>query len=233
MNEFFEAFLQADAQLLLAINGLHSAFFDGFMMLSSDKWVWVPFYVSLFYVVLRNCTPRTSLAVLLFAVLTIVFSDQLTAHAMRPMFARLRPTNVANPLSQWVHLVNGYRGGPYSFPSSHAANTTALSFFFVLLFRHRALSWLMAAWTLLVCYSRMYMGVHYPTDIVVGMLVGIVCACITYWCMRWLVKIERLKLSLPSAFPPQGDGGGSSPLVHWYVPGIVLLLTLVAFAIAS
>ena len=218
--------MQADASLLLAVNGLHNAFFDGFMQLCSDKWVWVPFYASILYVLLRRYPPRTAVTALLFIVLTIVMCDQLTAHVLRPQFARLRPSNLDNPLSQWVHVVDGYRGGPYSFPSSHAANTAGLAFFCACWFRQRWLSWLLAVWTLLVCYSRMYLGVHYPGDLLVGILVGMLCAWVAYWCLRRLCRWERLGLE------PEPTGR-SVQVVHDVVPTVMLLLTLAAFAVLS
>jgi undecaprenyl-diphosphatase len=217
--------MQTDADVLLAVNGLHSSFFDTFMFLCSDKWAWVVFYASLFYVLLRNYSLRTALMLLLFIALTIVLADQLSAHVLRPWFGRLRPANLNNPLSQWVHVVNNYRGGPYSFPSSHAANTAGLAFFCTFLFRQRWFSWMMAAWMLLVCYSRMYLGVHYPGDLIAGILLGALCAAVTFGCYCRLQQVERLSLQHVRKEP--------AALVHLYVPALALLLTVLAFLVCS
>ena len=98
----------------------------------------------------------------------------LSASLIRPVVARLRPANLDNPLSAMVHVVDGYRGGAYGFPSSHAANTAGLTFFVIQVFRKRAMLWLMVGWMLLVCYSRMYLGVHFLGDILVGIIIGAV-----------------------------------------------------------
>lgn len=85
---------------------------------------------------------------------------------------RLRPSNPENPLSEMVHIVGGYRGGSYGFPSCHAANSFALASFLILLFANRKLSLFIFAWAVLNSYSRVYLGVHYPGDLLVGAIIG-------------------------------------------------------------
>lgn len=84
----------------------------------------------------------------------------------------VRPSNPANPLSEMVHIVGGYRGGSYGFPSCHAANSFALASFLILLFANRKLSLFIFAWAVLNSYSRVYLGVHYPGDLLVGAIIG-------------------------------------------------------------
>lgn len=93
-------------------------------------------------------------------------------HADTPEVCRLRPSNPANPLSEMVHIVGGYRGGSYGFPSCHAANSFALASFLILLFANRKLSLFIFAWAVLNSYSRVYLGVHYPGDLLVGAIIG-------------------------------------------------------------
>lgn len=90
----------------------------------------------------------------------------------RPSVCRLRPSNPENPLSEMVHIVGGYRGGSYGFPSCHAANSFALASFLTLLFANRKLSLFIFAWAVLNSYSRVYLGVHYPGDLLVGAIIG-------------------------------------------------------------
>lgn len=97
---------------------------------------------------------------------------QVCATLIRPEVCRLRPSNPANPLSEMVHIVGGYRGGSYGFPSCHAANSFALASFLILLFANRKLSLFIFAWAVLNSYSRVYLGVHYPGDLLVGAIIG-------------------------------------------------------------
>ena len=164
--------IQLDQDILLFVNSLHCTFFDYFMKACSDKYVWIPFYLALFLLVIHTFGLKKAGLVLLFIGLTILLTDQITASLIRPMVCRLRPANPDNPLSAVVHIVDGYRGGSYGFPSSHAANTAGLAFFVIHLFRRKPMTWLMTGWMVLVCYSRMYLGVHFLGDILVGIVIG-------------------------------------------------------------
>lgn len=99
-------------------------------------------------------------------------SRPVCATLIRPEVCRLRPSNPENPLSEMVHIVGGYRGGSYGFPSCHAANSFALASFLILLFANRKLSLFIFAWAVLNSYSRVYLGVHYPGDLLVGAIIG-------------------------------------------------------------
>lgn len=122
----------------------------------------------------------TGVLVLSGVALTIILSDQITTGLMKPYFARLRPSHEPS-LEGMVHLVNNYKGAMYGFASSHAANTFGTAAFLWLLFRKSKpwMAWLFL-WATLVSYTRIYLGVHYPADIVVGGLVGILCGWISF-----------------------------------------------------
>ena len=181
LTSLLQHLIDLDTALLLEINSHHSPFFDVFMPLYSGKWVWVPFYASLVFVIARNYSWKVTLLSLLTAAVIITFSDQVSAQLLRPEVERLRPSNLQNPISETVHIVNGYRGGNYSFPSAHAANSWALVTYIILLFRRKWLSLMMVAWAVLMCYSRMYLGVHYMGDLLAGMIIGAIGAMIMYW----------------------------------------------------
>ncbi len=181
LTSLLQHLIDLDTALLLEVNSHHSAFFDVFMPLYSGKWVWMPFYISLAFVIARNYSWKATILALLTAAVIIVFSDQVSAHWIRPEIERLRPSNLENPISETIHIVNGYRGGSYSFPSAHAANSWALVTYIILLFRRRWLSLLMVIWAVLMCYSRMYLGVHYMGDLLAGMAIGAIGALILYW----------------------------------------------------
>lgn len=161
-----------DTQVFLALNGLHAPYFDAFMKLFTGKWIWVPMYAAVLFAVVRNYRWRQTLAVLVCVALAITIADQVCATLIRPEVCRLRPSNPENPLSEMVHIVGGYRGGSYGFPSCHAANSFALASFLTLLFANRKLSLFIFVWAVLNSYSRVYLGVHYPGDLLVGAIIG-------------------------------------------------------------
>jgi undecaprenyl-diphosphatase len=138
----------------------------------SDKLFWIPLYVFFLFMVFKKVGKRLWL-VLIFAALLILLSDQLSVHAFKNVFLRYRPCHNLTIQSQ-VHLLNGYCGGTYGFVSSHATNTFALAMFLFLFFKNRInyFGFLLFFWAALVCYSRIYSGVHYPADVIVGGLVG-------------------------------------------------------------
>jgi len=90
-----------------------------------------------------------------------------------------------------VHVVNGYRGGRYSFPSAHAANSWALAIFITMMFKDKLLSFSIMIWALVTCYSRLYLGVHYFGDLLIGMMIGCIDACMVYYILTKVVKIKR------------------------------------------
>lgn len=129
MTEILTPLTELDTDALLAVNGWKHVWADQFMYAYSGKWVWVPFYASILYVLFKNYNWKYVIGCLFAIGLTIAFADQIGASVIRPLVERLRPSNPANPISHMVEVVNGYRGGRYGFPSCHAANTAGLAFF--------------------------------------------------------------------------------------------------------
>ena len=191
MTDLLQLLNQWDTDLLLAINGWHNGYWDTFMYAFSGKWVWVPMYAALVYLLARNLPWRTTLWCLVGVALCITFADQVGASLIRPWAERLRPANLENPISDLVHIVNGYRGGRYGFPSCHAANTFGLAFYLMLVVRRKALTGLLVAWALVTCYSRAYLGVHYPGDLLAGALLGLAGAVLCYTLFRLVARYER------------------------------------------
>lgn len=184
---FLQTLTSIDTDLFLFFNGMHNTFFDYFMYVYSGKLVWIPMYAAILYVIARNFSWKTTLFCVVAVVLTITFADQVCSTLIRPYVGRLRPSNLESPISEMVHIVNNHRGGRYGFPSCHAANTFALAFFVFFLFRKRWLTAFMMTWAAVTCYSRVYLGVHYPGDLLVGSVVGLAGAWLMY---RLFVKVS-------------------------------------------
>lgn len=189
---FFKEFIlwlsDIDARLLLIVNGAHSPFFDSVMWCISGRWIWVPFYAVLAYLLFRRMSWKRASICLVTIGLIILAADQTCATLIRPEIGRLRPVNLNNPLSSFVHVVNGYRGGRYGFPSCHAANTFALAVFMSLVIRHKWFTVMMFSWAFVVSYSRMYLGVHYFGDLFCGATIGSLFAVLFYYLQNYLFK---------------------------------------------
>lgn len=217
----FEALLDADRSLLLAINGAHTPYWDTVMWLYTGIWIWVPVAVTMLYALFRTAGWRETLWTLFVVVLLVLFCDRLPSMYIKPFFARLRPTH--DPaLAEWVNIVNGYRGGSYSFFSQHASNAAGIVTFTSLLFRNRYYTVTAVVWAAVTCWSRMYLGVHYPGDITVGLMWGTAMAFAAY------ALYERGRRSLFGASPQPYKG---TPLARW-VP-TVIIVTVAAILIFS
>lgn len=163
-----------DTELFLFLNGLHVDWLDPIMTFISGKITWAPFYLILLFLVIKKYK-KQSILVLIGVVILIVCSDQISSGIFKPIFERPRPCH-NEAIKDLVYLPNGHCGGAYGFISSHACNCFALAVFIthVLKKYYRKIASIMYIWANLVAYSRIYMGVHYPGDIIVGAVVGII-----------------------------------------------------------
>ena len=142
-----EPIIQFDKQLLLMLNGSDSLFLDGLAMVLTTAATWIPLYVSLFYVVLKNNeNVRQILLVVCCAALCVLLAGTVDDTIVKPMVARFRPTHDPE-IGMMVDVVDGYRGGKYGFFSAHAANTFSIAVFFSLLIRSRVLSVSLVLWS--------------------------------------------------------------------------------------
>ncbi len=168
-----------DKELLLFLNGNHSLFWDGFMWVVTKTVTWIPAILMLLYVIVKSNKLNQVFLILLMIALTVVLADRISSGFFKPFFARFRPAQDPD-IMYLVHIVNGYRGGLYGFVSSHAANTFAVAMFVSLLIKDWRFTVMMFLWAMIPSYSRIYLGVHYPGDILCGALLGCVVALLVY-----------------------------------------------------
>lgn len=191
-----EQLIHIDTEILLAINGWHAPWADRLMWIISAKATWIPLYVLLIGLLIwryRKPAPtaakwlqKVPVCVVLIVVIVaaIGLADFIASGILKELVARPRPTRVPE-LEGVLHLVNGYRSGRFGFVSSHAANTMACALLFSLIWRNKIATIGLMLWVAMNCYSRMYLGVHYPTDILGGLIVGSLVAVAAYWFCRW------------------------------------------------
>ncbi len=180
-----------DVRIFLYLNSHNSQFFDRVMFFISGRIEWLPLYLFLIFWIFYRFGKK---GWLLFGLTLLVFalSDLGSVHLFKNVFERLRPSH--NPeLEGLIHLVNGYHGGSYGFISSHAANTFGLAVFMSLIFRERWLVISILTWATVVSYSRIYLGVHYPFDVLGGAIWGALMAFAVYQLYQ-KIRTKRMKV---------------------------------------
>lgn len=193
-----------DKQVMLALNGSNSLYMDGVMKIYTTTVVWIPVALVLLFVVLKNNSPRVALLSVLAVTLTFVATDQVSSHLIKPLVARLRPCQ--DPT--FMHLIdtfNNYRSGGYSFTSSHACNSFGLFAIISLIIRNRALSLSLLLWAVLNSFSRIYLGVHFPGDILCGSILGCVIGTVMYLLYNFVrKKVEYSSVRITSNYTRSG-----------------------------
>ncbi len=184
-----EQLLQFDTDLLLAINGWHSLFFDNFMWNISEKLTWIPLYIVLIACLVKRYGKQSIWFVLAFGA-CVGLADFISSGIIKELVMRPRPTREPD-LEGVLHLVNGYRSGRYGFVSSHAANTVSICLLFSLIWRDWRATLSLSLFAALNCYSRMYLGVHYPGDILGGLMVGTLVALGIYAILQKTPYIQK------------------------------------------
>lgn len=161
-----------DQQLTLSLNGSDSQFWDNVVYTVTNTFSWTLVIIVLFVIIFKNNKLKDALLVLASMVLLIVVADRLCSGWVKPTIARWRPTQDPQ-IMYMVDIVRGYRGGRFGFFSGHACNTMSFAVFLSCLFRYRKLTFALIFWSLTTTFTRIYLGVHYVGDVVVGWLVGL------------------------------------------------------------
>ena len=186
-----ETLSQYDSNLFLYLNGLHVDWMDKVMVLITNMWVWFPLYLLLIYWTVKQYGRRCWWV--FFAVgLVVLCTDQLASHVCKPLFQRLRPCYNTD-FQYLIYLPKGLAGGRYGFVSSHAANTFGVATFLTpVLKKYRPwMAIVLFLWAFISSYSRIYIGFHYPGDILCGALLGTLIGLV-FWKLFQLVVVRKV-----------------------------------------
>ncbi len=187
MKEWVEGMLPLERDLFFALNGSESLFLDNVMWTISGRLVWIPLYLFILFLFFYRVPRKEGILAALFLILVFVLCDQVSSALFKPLFERFRPTHHPD-FKDLVNTVSDYRGGLYGFISGHATNSFGLAVFLSLLFRHRAVTLITLFWAALNSYTRIYLGVHFVSDILAGMLAGSLLALLVYLVYSWTRK---------------------------------------------
>ena len=184
-------FIELDKSWLLAINGAHCEWLDVIMWYISQAWLWIPLYAVLIGLLMWKFGWKRALVYTVALVAAVGLSDWVSSGLIKHWVCRPRPTHEPS-LEGLVHIVNGYVGGKYGFVSSHAANTMSLAVLFGLIWNKISRQgWWLMVYVAVNCYSRMYLGVHYPGDILGGLVVGTIIALAVYGLLNQVERVRK------------------------------------------
>ena len=176
----FSKIQDMDMQVLSLFNGSDNIMLDQMVQILTSGLTWIPLYVMLFFVVMRNNETMGQIALVVgSAIFCVLFADGLVDGIIKQLAERWRPSNDPT-FNYMVQVVDDIRPKGYSFCSAHAANTMSLAVFFSLLIRSKMLTITLVIWSLINCWTRLYLGVHYPSDILCGMIIGIIVGILVY-----------------------------------------------------
>lgn len=175
----WQPIIDADWRALSFFNGSDSLFLDGFIATLTTGWTWLPLYVGWLYLVVKNNEVPKVVAIIVSALCCLLLTEGVAEGIVKPMVARPRPLNDLQ-MGHLVDVVQGVTANDYSFFSAHAANTMGLALFFCLLVRNTLFSVAMCIWTLMNGYTRLYLGMHFPFDVLSGFIWGAFSALLVY-----------------------------------------------------
>jgi undecaprenyl-diphosphatase len=216
------------ALIFLNMSGSHTPFLDFFMWMTTRIFIWLPAFLVFFYVIVKD-KRKESLLILGSVIILFVLCDQITSSILKPLIARPRPSRDL-AIMDFLQYVNDYRGGRFGFPSSHAANSFGFAMLTSLLLRYRWYTVVAFSWAALCTYTRLYLGVHYPSDILVGMILGVLIGWLCYLIYR---KVRKLMPHFIKPIYVPSNHTTSSGYTITHIRFLILSLAAVLFCIIS
>ena len=191
--DWIKQLIRWDQQALVFLNNFSSTWADGTMLFVSETFTWIPFYALLLYFIIKHYKYNT-VWIVLCIVATIALCDQIASSIFKPWVLRLRPCHEPS-IAPLLRMITDC-GGEYGFFSSHASNSFGLAMFTWLLFYKKSAHWnWIFVWATAVSYSRIYLGKHYPLDIIAGALCGIMVGFLLFKVYKYLIKKFPLPLN--------------------------------------
>ncbi|HPD42891.1 MAG TPA: phosphatase PAP2 family protein [Dysgonamonadaceae bacterium] len=221
MNELIDRFLPLERDLFFALNGSDSPFLDNLMWTYTRPIVWLPLFLFLIFMMFYKTPYKEAILTLVLFLLVFGISDFVSSSIFKPLFHRFRPTHYPG-FEQYVDIVRNYRGGMYGFVSGHACTSFGIATFISLLFRNKWVTITSILWASINSYSRIYLGVHFISDIVFGAIVGVLIAFLFFELYKWVrLKCFHVELSKPlqSVYNEQ-----SAKIISICIPCYILLI---------
>lgn len=228
MKDAAEAILPLEKNFFLWLNNTHSPFWDSFMWIFTGKIIWIPLVLVILFVVCYKEKWKHTILLILAIVLVATLCDQIAASIIKPFFERFRPTHHPD-FKDYVSILNNYRGGRYGFVSNHAANAFGISFFFMLIFKYRPLTIATFTWAIVNSYSRIYLGVHFVSDIIGGAILGSTVGILVY-CLYQFLRKKIFKLTIEELRQPVLPNYKAKIIVFTL---IILVLTIIIISLAN
>ena len=221
MNELIDRFLPLERDLFFALNGSDSPFLDNLMWTYTRPIVWLPLFLFLIFMMFYKTPYKEAILTLVLFLLVFGISDFVSSSIFKPLFHRFRPTHYLG-FEQYIDIVRNYRGGMYGFVSGHACTSFGIATFISLLFRNKWVTITSILWASINSYSRIYLGVHFISDIVFGAIVGVLIAFLFFELYKWVrLKCFHVELSKPlqSVYNEQ-----SAKIISICIPCYILLI---------